>query len=473
MSELPLTCSRTRDARWAAYQATLAALRGEGFIGETLAALRSATALAPREAGLAMEIALGAVRHLVTIEHVLQAVARLDPQRMTPQLRALLSNAAYQVIYLDRIPEFAAVDEAVELTRAQINPRLCGLVNASLRNLVRAIVARKERWAPLDPARVRVGWESACVFNQAVLPVPLPTSPQSMHAHVAAATGERQARYEALRRNYPEHAEQIAWAEQATPAVVLHRNSLRLSGDEFYAAITRQYGVEGDWGPDVAFLPAGSRVVELELLRNGDAFVQDATANEAAMLLKGRPGERVLDLCAAPGGKSIALALEMKNQGEIIACDLSSERLAILRDNAERLGITILKAVAVDDDDRLSPQVEGVFDAAIVDAPCSNSGVIARRPEARLGLSPTKLRSLTQLQAGLLRRAASRVRSGGRLVYCTCSLEPEENEQIVAAFLRADSDWVLETAETQLPAWGARPADWRDGGFAARIRRKR
>lgn len=473
MSEGAVERSRARDARWAAYQATLAALRGEGFVSETLGALRSGEALAPRDAALAMEIALGAVRHIVTIEHVLTAVANLQSRRLTPQLRAVLSNAAYQIIYLDRVPEFAAVDEAVELTRAQINPRLCGLVNASLRNLVRAIEARRGPWAPMNPAMVRVGWETACVFKHAVLPKPNESDPQSVMLHLAAATGERQSRYEALRKNYPDHAEEIAWAEQGSPAVVLHRNSLRINGDEFYAAVTRQFGVDGDWGQDVAFLPSGSRAADLDLLRQGQAFIQDATANEFALLLKAQSGERILDLCAAPGGKAMAIALDMGNQGEIVACDLSPDRLETVRENAERLGVTIVRSLVVEDDDRLSPQLEGPFDAALVDAPCSNSGVIARRPEARLGLTPTKVNSLTRLQAGLLRRAAKRVAPAGRLVYCTCSLEPEENDQIVASFLAGNREWKLESAETVLPSWGARPGEWRDGGFVALLRKSR
>ena len=143
-----------------------------------------------------------------------------------------------------------------------------------------------------------------------------------------------------------------------------------------------------------------------------------------------------------------------------------------MSDNIARLGLTCVRVNLTSARAARGPVEPELFDAALVDVPCSNTGVIARRPEARLGLAPEKLKSLVRVQKGLIRKAARSVRPGGRLVYSTCSLEPEENESVVGGFLTGHSDWRLDVQQTTLPAWGPRCADWCDGGFAARLVRE-
>lgn len=177
----------------------------------------------------------------------------------------------------------------------------------------------------------------------------------------------------------------------------------------------------------------------------------------------------MLDLCAAPGGKSVVLALALCDRGEIVACDRAPDRLARVDENATRLGLKCIRTQLLPDDVADVLNLFPRFDAALVDVPCSNTGVIARRPEARLGLTPRKLRALVETQRHLLRRAAACLRPGGRLVFSTCSLEPEENEQVVAEFLAENPPWRLDVQETTLPAWGPRLSDWHDGGYFARL----
>jgi 16S rRNA (cytosine967-C5)-methyltransferase len=457
------------DGREAAFQAVHDALAGRRFVNETLALLREQGRLAGREAGLAMEIALGAVRHALTIEHVLGKVAGYDQRRVKPALRAVLLIAGYQIIWMDRVPDFAAVDEAVKLARRHLAGRAPGMVNAVLRKLTGSIEQRLVAWQRLDSKHIRVSWDQARTFNADVLPAP---EEDDLAAHLAAATGERLERYRGLVERFgPQRAETIAWASQAVPVTVLHRNSLRINPGVFQARVRAEFGDAAEWTPDSVFLPATVNAVESPLFQEGRAYVQDMTARAAALLLDPRRGDRVLDFCAAPGGKSIVLAEQMGDQGEVLACDASPDRILRVRENVRRLRLTSIRTHLIETSDASDADLKRTFDAALVDVPCSNTGVIARRPEARLGLTAEKLESLVQLQAALLGRAAASVRPGGRLVYSTCSIEPQENEQIVEAFLAENPAWSVALSRLTLPEWGPRLADWRDGGFAALLTR--
>lgn len=453
------------DGRTAAVLAIADALGGRQFASDALRAMRSNERLSGREAGLATEIAQGTLRHVVTIEHVLAAVARLDQQQTKPRLRAILLAAAYQIIWLDRVPVFAAVDEAVELARKLVHGRTPGMVNAVLRRLAGAIETRRVPWQRLDARQLRVSWGQACRFREPVLP---PAVDDNV-PHLAAAAGESEGRLRELIARYrPSAAEGVAWASQATPGTVLQRNPLRVGAEEFAAVIRASIGDRAEVIGESVWLAHATSFVDSEPFRSGQVYVQDATAHAAARAIAARPGEAVLDLCAAPGGKTACLAGDLRNEGVVVACDVEAQRLQRVAENAQRLGLTCVRTRLIREDGELG-RIDQHFDAALVDVPCSNTGVIARRPEARLGLTPEKLRSLALVQERLLRAAAEVVRPSGRLVYSTCSLEPQENEEIVAFFLDAHPQWRLHAEETILPAWGPRLSDWRDGGYFARL----
>lgn len=460
------------SGRYAAFVAVRDVLQGRGFAGDKLAELRSRKRLDRREAGLAMEIATGTVRHVLTIDHLLGCVADYDPTRVSAPVRAVLSCAAYQLIWMDRIPEFAAVNEAVTLTRTAADTRAAGMVNAVLRRLTRAIAQRRVAWERLNPRQVRVSWDQACAFNTEVLPNP--DREGGVRAHLAAATGERLERYHKLAERFgDERAERIAWASQAVPIIAMHRNVLRVNPGVFQERVREEFGHDAEWTPDVTFLPASTNVAEAALFTEGRAYIQDVTAHTAAQLLGAQPGESVLDFCAAPGGKSIALAMRMLDRGEVVACDAAPARIVRIRENMRRLRLTAVRTHLIKTSDASDEDLRRSFDAALVDVPCSNSGVFARRPEARLGWTAEKLASLVRLQRALLERASAAVRVGGRLVYSTCSTDVEENEEIVQAFLKDQGNWRLDGLQTMLPQWGPNLADWRDGGFAARLVRER
>jgi 16S rRNA (cytosine967-C5)-methyltransferase len=342
------------------------------------------------------------------------------------------------------------------------------MANALLRQVADAIVQRRCPWQRLDPSQVRVDWDQACQFGVNVLPEPTDARAE---AYLAAATGERLTRHRTLVERYGlDTAESVGWAAQAVPVTVLQRNALRCSEGDFRAALERACGEAVEFAENAAFVAADQPIVDVPVFREGGAYVQDVTQRAATLALAARPGERVLDLCAAPGGKSIALALALRDEGVVYACDASRERLARVDENTRRLRLRCIEPRVLAEHEAPDARMQGL-DAALVDVPCSNTGVIARRPEARLGLSVTKLRSLVRLQAGLLEKAAACVRPGGRLVYCTCSIEPEENEQVVAAFLAQRPAWRLDVQRLALPKWGPWRSDWRDGGYFARLLR--
>ncbi len=249
------------------------------------------------------------------------------------------------------------------------------------------------------------------------------------------------------------------------PPLWLRCNVLRTDRAAFLGALA-EAGVRAEPGshPQAVRLAEHAAVRELPSYAEGWFTVQDESAMRVASALGPQPGMRVLDLCAAPGGKTTHLAELMGNQGSILACDVDNHRLRTVSELCGRLGITVVETQRLDPEGAEAPP--GPFDAALVDVPCSNTGVLGRRPEARWRLKPDDLRRLVLLQTRLLRTAAERIRPGGAVVYSTCSIEPEENQQVVRAVLRGIPDLELEAEEENLPG---KPAD---GGYWARLRRR-
>lgn len=455
-------------ARDAALSAILDAWSGKGFAADSIRQRRQAGLLGARDADLAIHLALAALRHGQTIDHVLSAVARYQRRRVSPWIRAVLHLAASQVVYSDRVPPHAAVHQAVELARGVAGSSAAGMCNAVLRRLCGAIREERGPWKADDSQRVRIEWDRAALFNTAVLPDPLADSEE----HLLAASGVPRVVWRAAQASAgTEAARNMAWASQATPCIHLHPNPLKVSADSFRSAVLELEPLV-EWSDGIAVLPLDARVLDSPLLREGLAFVQDRTAHAAALYVGARAGERILDYCAAPGGKTIAMAFASGGLAQVVACDASRSRLKRVSDNIERLGIGNVQAVLLPSGGSSPFDSEESFDAVLVDVPCTNTGVLARRPEARFRLGERHLHQLIELQASLLSSAAAHVRPGGRLVYSTCSVLPRENAEQVRRFLADRHTWNLEDERMTLPAWGPRATDWQDGGFVARLRHR-
>jgi 16S rRNA (cytosine967-C5)-methyltransferase len=408
--------------------------------------------LDPRDRGLLRRIVGTEVRRRATLRALRDRFASGKPDA---DLSALLHVGFVQLFFLDQVPDHAAVAETVGVAREAFGAKKAGYVNAVLRA---AIAARREG-ASGDPMRdlaLRPWHFAEPVFpDPAVHPLLWIESALSLPAPLARRW---------IRRYGKERTKALAAAALVEPDLSL-RTARGIAGVD---AALADLGCEprSTEHPRIRLVQAkhAETVLASDLFRSGGISVQGETALRSAELLGASAGERLLDACAAPGGKTAILA---ESGARVVACDESVERLGRVRNGLARLGL--LASVSLVAADAAAGIAGGAFDGVVVDVPCSNTGVLAQRPEARWRFGPASARSLEALQTRILEGAAACVRPGGRLVYSTCSLEPDENRKRVEAFLGLRTDFTLEEDLEALPdPMRAGPVD---GGYAARLRR--
>ena len=380
-----------------------------------------------------MELVYGSVKWTRALEWIGGRLARRPPR---PEVRAVLDVGLYQVLWLDSVAPHAAVHETVEAAKLALGAREAGFVNALLRSALRR---RDELLAELgkQPVAVRTSHPDALVERWT-------------HAHGPAG------------------AERLCLWNNARPDVVLRLNRLR-TGFEALRRHLLEAGiavVPHQAAPDECLvLPRGVRLENVPGYLEGWFAVLDPSTLASVELLDPRPGELVLDACAAPGGKTFLIAERMRGQGSIVAADLHEDRLGRLRSNIERLGFPNV-TVTLADASSSAPGWGGPFDAMLLDVPCTNTGVLRRRPDARWRFDDSRLAERIRTQSAILDRAVASLKSGGRLVYSTCSLEPEENEGVIGAFLEKHPDFHETRRLANVP-----PDRDMDGAFAALLRR--
>jgi 16S rRNA (cytosine967-C5)-methyltransferase len=434
----------------------LDAERGRGWVRDLLPRARSHLADA-RDRGLLTELAYGVVRRRGTVDALAAASSRRPLPRLSAAVRTALRLALYQVLFLDRIPTHAAVDHAVSWARRRAGAKAGGYANAVLR----AAVARVDAIArgPED-ARRDVPREdgSAVRLRDALFPDPAIDPAGNLAARFSMPRW-LVARWLAVRG--PGRTRAVLLAGISRPPL-----TLRARGDrDALLDRLRRDGVDCRPGPAPTAILVERRgeAGALRAVEAGEAAVQDATAQRVAPLLAPRAGERLLDLCAAPGGKTLHLADLLEGEGEIVACDVDEQKIATLSGLVGRVRGNVRLGVQAVSREGALPFERASFDGVLVDAPCTNSGVLRRRVEARWRLSPDDPAALAVIQRSLLERAFPLLAPGGRIVYATCSLEREENEDVVRAFLAAHPD--LQAAETmEVP-----PVRDAAGGYAALI----
>jgi 16S rRNA (cytosine967-C5)-methyltransferase len=335
-------------------------------------------------------------------------------------VRNVLRLGAYQCLCLDRIPPHAAVHESVSLARKLGHEGIAGFVNAVLRSLLRVGAELPEPQDPLDALPLRHSFPEWLVRRWVV-------------------------------RYGPAEAEALMAALNQRPPFTIRVNTLRLGRDQLILRLKRE-GIEASptrYAPDGLILDAPLLPDSSPTYGEGLWTVQDEASILIGHLLAPRPGERVADLCAAPGGKTTHLAQLMGNRGEIVAVDPHAGRLRLLRAACQRSGIGIVEVVSAEAQTLRRP---GRFDRVLVDVPCSNLGVLRRAPELKWQRRESDLSALAATQAAILEAAAPLVRPGGVMVYSTCSLEPEENEAVVGAFRAAHPEFSLFSPGPDEPA---------------------
>jgi 16S rRNA (cytosine967-C5)-methyltransferase len=381
--------------------------------------------------------------------------------QIDPVVREILRLGAFQLALLSHIPAHAALFETVALTEAWGLGRAKGFVNGVLRSLARLLT---DGAAP-GPAADALPLEGGCYRCLARAALPEPAIHPVQYLAAGFALPQWLAARWLQRFGWEECVRLAFWFAGPAP-LYLRCNILRTSRETCLEAL-RQAGVAAQLGehPQSIRLEDQAVIPALPGYGHGWFTVQDESAMRVASAVAPAPGSRVLDLCAAPGGKTTHLAELMWNQGGIIACDVDDERLATLMALCGRLGVTIVQTCRLQPEQNEEPP-PGPFDAVLVDVPCSNTGVLGRRPEVRWRLRPDHFRNMVLLQTRLLIQAVERVRPGGEVVYSTCSIEPEENRLVVRAVLTAFPRLSLEAEEEQVPGRSA------DGGYWARLRRQ-
>jgi 16S rRNA (cytosine967-C5)-methyltransferase len=405
---------RTRESvsparRWA-YD-ILRRVETERAYASVLVAALPESDLSREDRALAQEIVLGVLRWQRSLDYFVERYSARPSDRFDLPVLIALRIGIYQLRHLTRIPQSAAVNESVNMVKRARTASAGGLVNAVLRKAA-AKLGEKAGLGIADPL------ERASVEL---------SHPRWMLERWQAALGDDETR-------------QLALANNAPPATALRVNTIRASVNDTLTDLKTQGVItrESDLAPGAFVVQSGPASVISQAAQRGLIYVQDQASQLVSTLLDARSGHQILDLCAAPGSKSSHMAALAEDRAWVIACDVHPHRLTTLIATCRRLGVESVDALALDATQAL-PFVEGAqkFDRVLVDAPCSGTGTLRGSPEIKWRLSPTDIPRLAKLQYRLLERGASSVASGGRLVYSTCSIEREENEDVVNGFLRS------------------------------------
>jgi 16S rRNA (cytosine967-C5)-methyltransferase len=414
-----------RQARGAAAPARVLAARvlervetDAAFADLVLEAEAERSRMAARDVGLATELVYGTLRWQRYLDWIVAPHSRRPLDALDTRVRVILRMTAYQLVFLARVPAFAAVNDAVTLARAGARGA-AEYTNAVLRAFARRGAREREPAAPREPIEALA---TRCSF------------PTWLAARWMARYGAAE-------------AETLMRAMNERPPLAVRANTLRLSRE----ALATRLAADDDvatrpttWAPEgLVAEPAAGAPGRWRAFAEGACVVQDEASMLVSRLLEPRPGETVIDACAAPGTKTTHLAQLMDNRGRIVAADPQPGRLARVEEAAARLGVTIAQTIAGTVQELVRSHASQA-DAVLVDAPCTNLGVLRRNPEVKWRRRPEDIEASAARQREILTAAAMLVKSGGRLVYATCSPEPEENVAVIAAFLAAEPAWRLD-----------------------------
>jgi 16S rRNA (cytosine967-C5)-methyltransferase len=439
----------------------------DGNVTGALRRLLAENELSPVDRGLARELASGVVRRRGTLMAILSAFQKHQGAKLASPTAEILQVAAYQLLFLERVPDFAAVNEAVSQVADSGGKRQRGFVNGILRAIQRGLSVVEQSSVPAAVDVVPIADKKWRKLDRPTFADPK-TDPAGYLADAYSLPSLLVERW--LKQTDGTMSGVIRWATHAnTPAPLIARvNSLKATVTQVLDALAADNvdAVAHENGCSVVFA-SHQDVTALRVFQAGWIQPQDATATGIGLIAGVAEGMKVLDFCAAPGTKTTHLAERMNNVGEISAVDISDEKLGRVDDNCKRMGVSIVQTVPTQRLGSLNPMD---YDVVLADVPCSNSGVLSRRAEARWRFSKETLSRLVGDQKSLLSAAMSFTRPGGRVVYSTCSIEPEECHGI-AEFARSRLGLSLLDESLTRPAGVTDPAQWRDGGYYAIFQR--
>jgi 16S rRNA (cytosine967-C5)-methyltransferase len=425
--------------------------RSDAYLDKLLDAELRSDDMNELDKGLMNEIVTGVVRWQMKLDWVLTGFFHGNFTKAETNIKNALRVALYQILFLDKVPQSAAVNEGVEFIKRLRGQKVADLVNAVLRNIIRNL--ENIRYPDPNEDRIR---------HLAVI-----------ESHPLWLVNKWVARF-----GYDE-AKKLLSANNRRPDLTLRVNRLKIVQDYFLSQLNQmqvQYTRS-------TVLDCFVRVQHMagigssEMFRQGFFSVQDESGGLAVQLLDPKPGERIIDLCSAPGGKTTFIGELMKNTGEIVSIDRYETRLNLVKKAVQRLGISITQFVVADATTVQVPQADKI----LVDAPCSGLGVLAKKPDAKWRREPDDIRDLVKLQRAILENAATLVKPAGLIVYSTCTTEPEENSGVIRDFLAGHPEFVLEPAGELVPKEVLSPEGYietfphrqaMDGSFAVRLRKQ-
>jgi len=374
-----------------------------------------------RDGALLVRLYLGTLERKISLDFALNTFLSKGIKSLPTGMQWILRLGLYQLYFMEKIPRHAAVNESVNLAKERFGPGMAKLTNAVLRNAGKTdFDTLLDKLPDGSPKRLSTA----------------ASAPEELCAHWIMDFGY-------------ERAEKILSHSLGQKQATLRLNPLKGNMAEIRKELETHGPVEDTPLPDmVTYL--GDDLGSLPLLKDGRVYAQGIHAALISHLLAPEKGESVLDLCAAPGGKSCHMAALMANEGRIVACDLHENRVRKLRDNAKTLGAAIVEG-RVNDASQEKPDFVNAFDRVLCDVPCSNSGIFAKRPDAKYKWNLQDVRSLSKLQRDILYTAAACVKSGGMLMYSTCSVDFLENEKVAQAFTKDHSDFEPVDLMERLP----------------------
>ena len=396
----------------------------------TLNSVLNGSDLSATDKSFASALFYGVLDRKITLDFVISSLIKTPFSKVDGFTKEVLRTGLYQIMFMDKIPDSAAVNEAVKIIKNSKKRHNAGFVNAVLRAAIRA-----EKLLPEDDSVKSLSVRYSC--------------PEWI--------------VESFINDYSLQTAKDLLEETLKPAPIFIRvNTLKITPCELLKKLINS-GVNAEMvdDTDAICINGGLSVEKSEFYKNGLFYVQDLSSQKCAKVLNAKGNERILDICAAPGGKSFSTAILMQNTGEIVSCDLYEKRTRLIDDGAKRLGIDIIKTHTADAtayNNKL-----GEFDAVLCDVPCSGLGIIRRKPDIKYK-SITDFEELEQIQAKILENAVKYLKKGGRIVYSTCTLRKNENEKQVEAFITKHPEFKINYMYTFMPQ-----NDKSDGFFVAEL----
>ena len=418
------------NPRKAAVKALLKVENDSAYSNIALNAVLRESGLENADRAFASAIFYGVLDRRITIDFILSKFIKTPLKKVAPFTLEVLRSAVYQIMFMDKVPDSAAVNEAVKLIKSSRESRNAGFANAILRNILRNEITLPDG---KDPQSLSVKYSCPeWIINSFIT-------------------------------DYGADIAEELLKESLKPAPVIIRvNTLKTDTDTLKTELEKR-GIPTDTAEteNALILKKGIDAADFDLYKMGFFYAEDLSSQTAVSVLNPKKGERVLDMCAAPGGKSFTMALLMENAGEIVSCDLYEQRVGLIKSGAERLGIDIIKPMTADAS-RYNEDL-GKFDCILCDVPCSGLGVLRRKPDIKYK-PENDFAELEALQHKILENAARYLKKGGRILYSTCTLRRAENEKLVNSFIIEYNGFRKMYEHTYLPH-----IDKTDGFYCALI----